>query len=314
VSAPAGFAAFPPAAGGQGPREAWLARPYPQLLRGPTLRWWRGPLSLLVVAGVTGLAFLAIGVVAVVAPGGQIDLTGTKELTPAALLLTNLTLAAFVPAAQIGVWGGYGWRPRWVASVVSGVRWSWLAGCAGVSALVVAVGLAVSIVLAGGIEISPEQSWAWYLLVVLVSTPLQAAGEEYLFRGWLTQTIGSYLAKPVVGALVAGGVSSVLFALAHGVDQGPWLFVDRLAFGIAASWLVWRTGGLEASIALHVLNNLGAFLVAILTGSMKDALTVTTASAGEVLVDVVLIAAGVAAIDWLARRSAVRRMFAPPIR
>ncbi len=90
--------------------------------------------------------------------------------------------------------------------------------------------------------------------------------------------------------------------------------MDRLAFGIAASWLVWRTGGLEASIALHVLNNLGAFIVAILTGSMKDALTVTTAAPGEVLVDVVLIAAGAAAIDWLARRSAVRRMFAPPIR
>jgi len=270
-------------------------------------------LSLLVVAGVMLVAFVVVGVVAVVAPGGQIDLTGTQTLTPASLLLTNLTLAAFLPAAQIGVWLGYGWRPRWVASVVSGVRWSWLARCAGVSALVVLAGLGVSILLGGGLTVTPEKSWPWYLLVVLATTPLQAAGEEYLFRGWLNQAVGSYLAKPVVGAVVAGGVSSLLFALAHG-QQDPWLFVDRLAFGIVASWLVWRTGGLEASIALHAMNNLGAFLTSILTGSMNDALTVTAAAPGDVLVDVVMIVAGAALIDRLARRSAIRRMFAPPVR
>jgi membrane protease YdiL (CAAX protease family) len=37
------------------------------------------------------------------------------------------------------------------------------------------------------------------------------------------------------------------------------LFVDRLAFGLLAAILVWRTGGLEAGIAAHVVNNVCAY-------------------------------------------------------
>jgi uncharacterized protein len=312
MSIPSTFAAFEPV-GGPGPREAWLARPYSQLLRGPTLKWWRGPLSLLVVAGVLFLSFLVLGLVSVLAPASQIDLSDNARLTPAALLLTNLMLATFMPAAMIGIWGGYGWRPRWVASVVSGLRWAWLVRCAAISLVVVLVGDGIGILVDGGMPWQPDRQWYLYAVVILVTTPLQAAGEEYLFRGWLTQSIGSYLARPVVGAVLAGGVSSVLFALAHG-GQDPWLFIDRLAFGIAASWLVWRTGGLEASIALHAMNNLTSFAVSIASGSMAQALNVTSSTPLATMIDLVIIVGAVFAIDRAARRSAIRRMFAPPVR
>ena len=82
-------------------------------------------------------------------------------------------------------------------------------------------------------------------MIVVLTTPLQAAGEEYGFRGYLLQAFGSLFAT----ARVDGGrvlVSATLFALAHGVQNFP-LFFDRFMFGLIAGWLVIRTGGLEAA-------------------------------------------------------------------
>ena len=109
------------------------------------------------------------------------------------------------------------------------------------------------------------------LVVILLTTPLQAAAEEVGFRGYLSQAVASWVARPVVGALLAGAVSAVLFALAHGL-QDPWLFTDRLAFGLVASWLAWRTGGLEAPIALHIANNVVGLVYSAAIGSLEASL------------------------------------------
>lgn len=65
-------------------------------------------------------------------------------------------------------------------------------------------------------------------------------------------------------------VSSVVFAAFHGL-QNPPLFLDRLAFGILAAILVMRTGGLEAGIGAHVINNIYAWGLAGLTSSIAQA-------------------------------------------
>ena len=64
-------------------------------------------------------------------------------------------------------------------------------------------------------------------------------------------------------------ISSVVFALFHGTQNVP-LFIDRLAFGLLAAILVWKTGGLEAGIAAHVVNNVFAYTIAGLTGSIAE--------------------------------------------
>ena len=87
-------------------------------------------------------------------------------------------------------------------------------------------------------------------MVILLTSPLQAAAEEIFFRGYLMQALGSLVAKPWFGVVA----SALVFALLHGTQNLP-LFVDRLAFGLLAGLLVWRTGGLEAGIAAHVVNN-----------------------------------------------------------
>ena len=92
--------------------------------------------------------------------------------------------------------------------------------------------------------------------------------EEVFFRGYLMQALGSLVAKPWFGVVV----SAVVFALLHSLNglQNPPLFIDRLAFGLIAGWLVWRTGGLEAGIAAHVVNNVFAYAVAGFTTSIAE--------------------------------------------
>ena len=54
--------------------------------------------------------------------------------------------------------------------------------------------------------------------------------------------------------------------LAH-VPRDSLTFLDRFAFGLAASAVVWLTGGLEAAIVLHAVNNV---LVFVLAGALGE--------------------------------------------
>ena len=71
-----------------------------------------------------------------------------------------------------------------------------------------------------------------FIVIALLTTPLQAAGEEYLFRGFLLQSLGATrLSAPVCWV-----VSGALFATAHGQFDPP-LFADRWLIGIVFAWL-----------------------------------------------------------------------------
>ena len=83
-----------------------------------------------------------------------------------------------------------------------------------------------------------QQDFWGFLVVIVLTSPIQAAAEEIFFRGYLMQALGSLVARPWFGVVV----SSVVFALLHGVQNLP-LFVDRLAFGLLAALLVWRPAG-----------------------------------------------------------------------
>ncbi|MFZ0158844.1 MAG: CPBP family intramembrane glutamic endopeptidase [Kineosporiaceae bacterium] len=303
-----------------GPAQAWLPRPYSQLLRGPTFRWWRPLVSALVAVGALFVVLFVFwtGIATVMAAtGGEEGLTEARleewSVSPSGVLFTNLMLAALILVGQAAVWAGFGWRPRWVSSVAGGVRWAWLVRCYLVCVALMVVANGVLVLIDGGMSIAPEQQAGLYAVVVLASTPLQAAGEEYLFRGWLSQAIGAWIPRAAVGAVVAAVCSGLVFAWAHG-QQDPWLFLDRLVFGLIASWLVWRTGGLEASIALHGANNLLAFGLGVISGQVEATMTSTGADATMVAVDVLLLVLSAAVLDRLARRYAVARYFRPPVR
>lgn len=212
---------------------------------------------------------------------GMDRLLDLDDPTPLGLAYVNLVLATAIPITWLLSWGLHGLRPGWLCSVAGRIRWRFLLACLGLSvvALVATVLVSAFVPQSGGTEVSttPNEFTSTtrdFLLVVLLLTPLQAAGEEFAFRGYLQQAFGGLFGSPVV----AVGLSALLFALAHGVGQSWPVFVDRLAFGLVAGALVILTGGLEAAIAMHVLNNFLAFGLALAFTDMASTLNPTGGS------------------------------------
>ena len=83
--------------------------------------------------------------------------------------------------------------------------------------------------------------------------PLQCVAEEYLFRGFLMQTFGAWFRIPVLAIVL----QAIVFALGHTYNTIGLIAVcfNGIMWGIIA----WQTKGLEATSALHIVNNMMAF-------------------------------------------------------
>lgn len=119
------------------------------------------------------------------------------------------------------------------------------------------------------------------LLVTVLLTPLQSAGEEYGLRG-LTFRIAASWARGARTALVLGVlVSALLFAFIH-FSTDPWLNTYYLVFGVTLALIAWRTGGLEVPIVFHAVNNTFSYILMIVSrGNPLAALTDRAAGAGS---------------------------------
>lgn len=286
---------------------------YHQLLRGPRYRWWRPLLSLLLVVALGGAGVVAITLVGTGVDQLEVPILGTydDEMSPLTMLVTDLALAALIPAAGLAVWIAHRVRPRFVSSVVGGVRWRWLARCVLVVLPVWVVYMVV------GLLVDPPASgrptgWVLLLIFAVAITPFQAAGEEYLFRGWLVQNVGSLFRRRILGLVVSTVASAALFSLAHG-SLDIWVILNISTLAVAACLTNWRTGGLEAGIAMHLVNNVTVGVATITVGGYADSFVSenTTGTPVEVAVGVVVHVIAVALILWQARRSRVQRRYEP---
>lgn len=198
-------------------------------------------------------------------------LTAKVGVMPADLAALNLNNAGWVLVALALTWSVHRVRPGWLLSVAQRIRWRWLGLCFVLGILTLAVTLLLQLVIPDTTVGSVSEHYSVgrtvsFVVVIALTTPLQAVGEEFLFRGYLTQVMGGVAPKAF-----AVLVPALLFAAAHGA-QGLPVFIDRLTFGLLAGVLVVVTGGLEAGIAMHVLNNLVAFGVAIGTQTVSATL------------------------------------------
>jgi membrane protease YdiL (CAAX protease family) len=292
---------------------------------GPRPEWWR-PLVGLLVAGVSFLVVqvvLAVGfAVGLLVTGLDAEdaldrLTGQGDATPAYLAFLFVNLAALIPVSIAVTWLIHGQRPGWLVSVSGRIRWRWMLSCFGAAFVALVLTVLVSLVLPAGSdagsggEVGGElNEWTStlrdFLIVVVLLTPLQAAGEEYAFRGYLTQGVGGLFSRinPWAGRAAAVMLPAILFAIAHGAQDAP-IFVDRLAFGIVAGVLVITTGGLEAGIAMHILNNLVAFGFALAYGDMASALRPTGGSWWQLPQTLTQSIAFLVLATWAARRAGI---------
>ncbi|MCU1545443.1 MAG: family intrarane metalloprotease protein [Homoserinimonas sp.] len=283
--------------------------PYHRAARSWTgYRWWK-PL----VTGVIAVAFYLIFTVSILVfffglsfafpdnvgdpfdalvNGGVVDLSD-----PVVLLFTLGSVAIMLPALLLAT-AIMGARPLGLLSSVTGrLRWRWMLRLVVPALLTFSASFALYLLilppLVGEPLPAPDVSdRTWILLViVLLLVPLQATAEEYVFRGYLMQTIGGWLRHPLFAILLP----VPLFVLGHLYDI--WGLLDVAVFGVFAAWLTVRTGGLEAAIVVHVVNN--ASLFALGAFGLID----MNAAAGSPI-GVVVTAGTLALYSWVVLRQA----------
>lgn len=220
--------------------------------------WWRPVLVLAAAAAVylvaAVLAVVPMAIAGALVPGLEAPVERAFDATDMADPLTALfilgSIALMLPAALLAVRTA-GRRPAGTLSSVEGrLRRDRLVRDLGTAAAVVVPATAVFVTLDGGWrDLAVTGHTVPLLLLAVAAVPLQAAAEEYVFRGLLMQTVGAWLRHPAWAVVLP----IPLFTIGHEYDALG--LVDVSAFALAAGWLTWRTGGLEAAIGLHVANN-----------------------------------------------------------
>lgn len=222
--------------------------------------WWRPFAGTIVLLGLSlagGLLIIGVAMILSAILDVPMDADGWPQFgeIPDTALLLVVTAMALPATALAARWVQ---KRRWgsLSSVVGHLRLSWLRTCLAVAAVPTVLLLALSFVTDPS-EGSTWVGWGTFLAglaMIICLVPFQAAAEEYVFRGWLLQATGSFVRSPVLVLIP----QAVLFAAAHGWGTS-WGFATLVVFGVSAGWLTIRTGGIEAAVALHVMNNVVAF-------------------------------------------------------
>jgi len=313
--------------------------PYHQMARTAVQRWWR-PVAGTAAIALTGMAALMAvtfaWLIAVAAGtgtplmevigriGGPDDpMLGSLN---AELAFTLLSVAVFLPFILLAAPVFQRRRPGTLSSVAGRLRLRWMAVCAGLAVLTGVVGVVFSWAAGVMVDDPVTEGGAWVgwssflptLLIVVLLVPFQSAAEEYFFRGWLLQAIGSCTLQDRTAplarklsvvfrtpwpAICAGGLA---FAAGHGYTG--WGVVDIFGFAVIAGWVTVRTGGLEAAIAVHVVNNVGAFLIPAAVGRLS--LEQGAVPLPYVVADLLPLLLYAACVDRLARRRRVQTVTA----
>lgn len=178
---------------------------YHELQRVGRPGWWRSLLGAVVlvvlvfgvvpaVLGLLALIALLVGGTSAEDAGALLDVTA--EVTPAGLAALNVLLGSAILSSWLVLWLFHRLKPRWLSSVAPRLRWRFLLACLPLSVVALVASLGVAILLPSSGAAEPVGSLndftsttRDFLLVIALLTPLQAAGEEYVFRGYLTQAL-----------------------------------------------------------------------------------------------------------------------------
>ena len=185
-------------------------------------------------------------------------------------------------------------RVPWQTVLSSPRRFDWkrLLQYLGGAAVLVALGITVARIVApedpGWSEFGVSGTTVALLVTVALTTPMQAAGEELMFRAAILPAAASWI-RAIRPALALGvAVSSLAFMFVHG-SADPWLAAYYVVFGVSTGLMMIISRGLEAPIAFHVANNLltttlntifadgGAFVIERSAGVAGLSLVVLTA-------------------------------------
>jgi len=233
------------------------ARPFGAHL---VMSWWKPVVMTIVVVGATYLLQLLLLAGAAIVEVGMLGKDpADQSLTPLTYLALNLSIILLVPIVVpvLRAVTGTPWRD--VLAVGRRFSWRrlgrWTAVFAG---LMVVANLVLPLVQPSPLSaVAVTGTTVALLAIVALTTPLQAAAEEIVFRGALTAAYGSWLRAARPALAVGISLSTVLFALVH-TSADPWMLLNYLGLGASTALMAMLSRGLEPSIAFHAMNNVFA--------------------------------------------------------
>ena len=281
---------------------------YPFLMKSqPKYRWWK-PVAVAVVGLLIFTFFTALSVLiiyevsghdpqvqAVWSPTTDGSYMGGDQNDPFVLLVDFIPLALGIPSIAIAMrlfgLGGL----KTLSSVEGGLRWkrflSYIPLTFCLAVLVIAIETLIGV--ATGDSLGELTVVPIALLIIIVICPFQCAAEEYVFRGFLYQGFASWIPIVIIPLII----QAVLFASAHGYNSIGLLSVGFMA--LCSAWLATRTGGLEASISMHSVNNVISFGMSSLFVSQTTQANITIPS---LICDLILIVAMTTILYWISKR------------
>lgn len=283
-------------------------------LADPGHRWWMPLVEGVISFGIFFMLSILFGILLVFTVPLTLsgDLDSLNQLDPTTFFLLFGSVALMLPSALLARLC-LGPRPLGLIFSVTGrIRWRWLLTCfllaVAVYAVVNLAGMGLDLATgASPTPVQPVPGFWWLVAITLVVVPLQCTAEEVVFRGYLAQTVGRWLKHPAWAILLP----VPLFMAGHDYDIWGQLSVGIMA--VSMGLLTWRTGGLEAGIALHAVNNMSiSLLAAVGLVDMND----TGGSPVDLVPELILNGAYVALVFWLVRRrprvAVTRTVVLPP--
>lgn len=281
---------------------------YHRVLAGDKRRIGRGILTILLLIG----GLLLSSFILVVAAGmidaalGTADRVGYTPLEHAAALVS---VALLIPWSMVLQRWLYGVKGASLHSVVSRFRFDIF----GRALLVILPAWVVFLAIQYSAPIPEGVTWTnldvvWFIVATLLFTPLQAAGEEYGYRGLVFRVAGGWARSERAGLVVGIAVSGVTFAVIH-VSTDLWLNIWYLIFAAGTALITWRTGGLEVAVVLHAGLNTLAFLFEAALRQDFEASMDRSAGVGDVgmLAPAVVVLLATVVIWFLTRRTGPAR-------
>lgn len=215
-----------------------------------TYKWYKP----IIISILTVIIFLILDVLVLVPIVGlHLDNAGTIVRDSFFLL----TLVLFIPALYISTRLIY--KTSFSSQLTFGRKWNWKLYIIS-AAITLAVYVIYFLAMGAASEMNLSKVSAISILLFIILPIFQAFAEEYIFRGFLMQTLGSWFKIPIVAVII----QAVIFGIIH-FQYNVTGMIGVLVSGIIYGFVTWYTKGLEISSALHAVNNLTIFIGILFT-------------------------------------------------
>ncbi len=192
-----------------------------------------------------------------IAPGVE------RATTPAGVLVNLFIFALLIAALAISLWRVHRRSLPSVIGPVAPALWQFRRALV---ALVMLYTVIIVVPLPENMDLAPNlalSTWIRFLPLALLALFLQVLAEEVVFRGYLQSQLAARFASPIVWLALPSIVFGMLHfdPASHGATS--WLVAGwATVFALAAGDLTARFGTLAPAVALHLVNNVSAILVA----------------------------------------------------